>query len=166
MPKLSKKSKNIWSAFVEWLSTKDIVTINDFDYQMKYKYHMTRDGIFLRQNVPEVWCFKRVQENGRLRYEKLDYVICTDEVEWQKVIAHRNENGRVEIYDYLPINYRTFPNEMTPPPFNQIITQAIIESKAFAASDASAKYRIMAGFWCIKDSQQQTLLSNTLFHKE
>ena len=60
MPKPSKKSKNIWSAFVEWLSTKDIVTINDFDYQMKCKYHMTRDGIFLRQNVPEVWCFKRV----------------------------------------------------------------------------------------------------------
>lgn len=83
---------------------------------------MTRDGIFLRQNVLEVWCFKRVQENGRLRYEKLDYVICTDKVEWQKVITHRNENSRVEIYDYLPINYRTFPNKMTPPPFNQTIT--------------------------------------------
>ena len=77
----------------------------------------------------------------------------------------QNNNGKADLYDALLMNI--CPSIVfSPPPFNQRIAKAIDESKAFTASDASAKKGVMTGHWCIKNNQQQTLLKNHLCHKK
>ena len=84
---------------------------------------------------------------------------------WLNAIAIMHSNIQVQLYDILRYNVST-NNMQVVPPFNEEITKAISESKAFAASDASMAKGEMTGYWCIKDGNQNTLIENLLYHKE
>ena len=51
-------------------------------------------------------------------------------------------------------------------PFNEQITSAIKNSKAHPVFSISAKDRIIAGSWCIKDKEKNLALENAIFCKE
>ena len=53
-----------------------------------------------------------------------------------------------------------------PPPFNQEITEMIIQSRALAASDASVRDREIGGVWIIKKISGEEVLSNRIYHKK
>ena len=52
------------------------------------------------------------------------------------------------------------------PPFNQEITEMIVQSRALAASDASVKDGEMGGAWIIKKISREEVLLNRIYHKK
>jgi len=65
----------------------------------------------------------------------------------------------------MGINFQP-SNQHYSPPYNEEITKAIEEGKAYAASDASVSEGEMARFWYIKDSENKSLLQNLIYHRE
>jgi len=52
------------------------------------------------------------------------------------------------------------------PPFNQEITEIILQSRALAASDASVKDGEMGGAWIIKKNSGEEVLSYKIYYKK
>ena len=98
-------------------------------------------------------------------YKEVENLSFEEPMRWKNAIATKHDNGRVEIHDVIPFN--ASPSAIqSPPPFNEAITKSIEESKAYAASDASAKDGVMSGYWCIRDINKQLLMCNTMYHKQ
>ena len=145
MPKPSKKSFQIWSDFIEWMFQQSIVTGNDFDYLLEWEYQISNDAQFLRNNAPITKYYEKEEIYGRIMYKEVENLSFEEPMRWKNAIATKHDNGRVEIHDVIPFN--ASPSAIqSPPPFNEAITKSIEESKAYAASDASAKDGVMSGY--------------------
>ena len=77
----------------------------------------------------------------------------------------QQHNGRVQVDSVLSANIQPTINEINNH-FNQSITKVIEEGRAYTASDDSVSDREMVRFWCVKDTNQNSLLQNKLYHKE
>ena len=81
------------------------------------------------------------------------------------MIGEIKRNGELIVNSIVRYDNQERLNQY-PPPFNQVITQIILESKAIAASDASVKDGEIGGAWIIKNNEGDKLLSNEIHHKE
>ena len=50
IPKPSKKTKEIWKDFLEWMLEQEIYTINDFDQNADFEYQISPNEKYLRRN--------------------------------------------------------------------------------------------------------------------
>ena len=49
IPKASNKLFDLWSSFVEWIASQEIVTIVNFESYIKTRYEMLKNGQYFRE---------------------------------------------------------------------------------------------------------------------
>ena len=97
VPKPSKKSYELWKKFVEWIIMQDIVTIVDFEPNIRTKYEIGKNGKYLKENVNDkvIYYEKDEIKYGQQLYKKTDEV---RQNEWKKIIAEMKPNQSIVVY--------------------------------------------------------------------
>ena len=162
VPKPSKKSYELWKKFVEWIIMQDIVTIVDFEPNIRTKYEIGKNGKYLKENVNDkvIYYEKDEIKYGQQLYKKTDEV---RQNEWKKIIAEMKPNQSIVVYGTFHVHMEE--TEIRYFPFNNEITKSIQENKAVAATDASVKDDEMGGVWMLTDTKRTFEISNELYHK-
>ena len=108
---LSKKTKEVWEDYLEWLKVKNVQTILDFTNHCNTKLCITEDKKYACEiNDGVKTCYeKQFQRYGRERYVRIDYCLI---VKWNGMIGHISSNGELKcqgvIREVLPnstVNY-------------------------------------------------------------
>ena len=162
VPRPSKKSFQIWNNFVGWIVSQEIMTVVDFESKIRTRYEISKNGQYFREHQKDkiIYYKKDVVRYNQQVYKKLENRI---ETEWNKVIAEMKPNKAVEVYGIFYVNIDE--KEVDYFPFNDEITQSIIDETAVAATDASVKGDGMGGVWIISDTNRKFEISNEMYHK-
>ena len=165
-PKPSKKSFEVWTKFIEWLSNKHIETVCDFSKKASCEWRITEDRQYVLQRIDnsndEKCCKFSSRTYGRDMHEECE----KPEREWRGALMERKENGEVIVHSVMPPEFDFGESADCSPEFAAGIKSAIRESKAYAASDASMKNKQMGGYWRLMNADSKEETRNTLHHKE
>ena len=142
VPRLLKKSFQLWRNFVGWIVSQEITTLVDFESKIRTRYEISRNGQYFRENQKGkiIYYEKDVVRYNQQVYKKTENRI---ETEWNKVIAEMKPNQAVEVYGIFYVNIEE--KEVEYFPFNDEITRSIMNETAVAATDASVKGDGMGG---------------------
>jgi len=113
-------------------------------------------------NSEEKYYEKKEIIYGQVRYIKIDNTLTMN---WRNAIGERENNRAVSVDSVFLIEIDS-SNEINYTRFNDIIVDAIRQSKAFTTSDASIKDNRIGGYWMIIDINQKEEIHNTLYCKE
>lgn len=163
VPKPSKKSKNLWKEFLEWMVETQRITVCDFDSKFNSRILVTPDDKFVKEikGNETVYYEKRSQMYGRDKYYRID---SCEEEDWRRVIGSIDSNGRIKIDSKFPPEF-TSTFDLQGALFPIEIRVDIENGNAFAASDASVKNNQMGGYWIITNSSKQYKHEKSLYHK-
>jgi len=168
MPRPSKKSIQIWKQYTEWLKTKQISTMYDFEHAVTFRYSITDDLNTIKENNEEqIQYYQKVTEgNNNNRYKQVQYQP-NEQEQFHNIIAEMKPSGRTIISDIIRRSqWPITTTQETSNPFNQQITEAIENGEMLAATDASCKNNSMTGHWMLITTRQTNLTERTIYHKQ
>ena len=122
-----------------WLSGQYIIIIIiiDFTTQYDFRYQISNNKEYVYERIGETRrCFQKQNETYRReRYKIIDYC---PRIEWIGIIGELKRNGEL-IVNSIVRDISQVRENQPPPPFNQVITQIIEESRAIAVSNILVK---------------------------
>jgi len=136
----------------------NVIIIIDFTTQCNFQYQIPNDKEYVYKRIREIrTCFQK--QNEIYRYERHKIIDYCPRIEWIGIIGELKRNGELIVNSIIKDVSQVRGNQ-PPPPFNQVITQMIEESRAIAASNTLVKDREMGGAWIVEGKLKQIGRSN------
>lgn len=136
VPKPHKRLIEVWSELAEWASEQRIDTIVGFNDKIRTKCKVSEDTEYEKCNVQNEEYYE--EEEMRYRQQIHKRINNIENIEWRKSITEMKPNKSLAMHDMFSIACDVNINNINVP-FNNEITESMIQGKAAAAIDASAK---------------------------